>query len=260
MGKTYRFNSKKRVQGRNVKQKAFHGYEYEKQSINYEGYDWLKGTIDPDWAINRMKTRIACVVDNLVASGVILDSERDDYVQKYNLQIVKFAEKYDPDHIGKSGRKSSPLHYLRVIESIVTSALCKYAKSKRTCVEFYNPELDYDDDDEDQSSSSVIERTMSDGCRSARNLWFKMDLATFLEMLSPVERRVLNMRLKEKTQEKIAEAISRMTGKVRDRDHVRKVIMVHIQKKARACGFCPLCEMEKRKNLPIVTITTLKVY
>ena len=248
MSKTYRFNSKKRVQDRQFN-KTESSTEGEVYTPNYDGYDWVKGTIDVDWAMKRMAPRINYLLNNLARGGVILDSDIEDFRQKFNIQIIKAAGKYDPDHVGKSGRKSSPLHYLRVVERSITAAICSYAKLKTRTVPLATPQISDDDEEEDSSTAGVIERVASDGCFSMKKLFFRMDYFMFLKSLTPVERCVLLMLLNNCTQDAIAEEVSRFTKKNRDRDHVRKVILIHMQKKARRYDFIPWGPRNKTSHL-----------
>ena len=125
MGKTFRYDpeSKKR-KGKHRSNTA--GLE-EPASSFAEGWDWKKGCIDMDWAISRMATRVNCVVNDLIKDELICEGEREDYIAKYNAQLVKLARKYDPSRVGKNGRTSSPLHYLRIIEAGLTSNIRDYA-------------------------------------------------------------------------------------------------------------------------------------
>ena len=67
-------------------------------------------------------------------------------------------------------------------------------------------------------------------------------------MLDEEERICLWMRYDGFTQEEIAEEISARTKKAVDRDHVRKVVVPHLQVKARRCGFFPPSEIRGQKT------------
>jgi hypothetical protein len=75
-----------------------------------------------------------------------------------------------------------------------------------------------------------------------KELELRMDIETLKEMLDEEEEIFLEMRLEGYTQDEIAVEIGKKTGVSCDRDHVRKVVMLHVQVKARKCGFYPPSE------------------
>ncbi len=234
MGKTYRYDP------------------YASEDTAYKSDEWrcevgesLKPGrgIDPEWAMKRMSKRIACVVDELVREGTIREEEREEYVSIVAAHIVRFAREYDPDRVGKSGRKSSPLHYLRVVEMGLTCNIREYVKFRRENVRMMPIAASRKEAEDIGRSVWVGDPALSDGCRSVQALFLKMDTNTLYEMLTAEERRCLDMRLAGYTQEEIAEELGRLLDRPCDRDHVRKVVMLHIRRKARACGFFPPSEV-----------------
>lgn len=240
MGKTFRYDpeSKKR-KGKHRSNTA--GLE-EPASSFAEGWDWKKGCIDMDWAISRMATRVNCVVNDLIKDELICEGEREDYIAKYNAQLVKLARKYDPSRVGKNGRTSSPLHYLRIIEAGLTSNIRDYAIFRKKHFRNHTLVQTYDEAKETPGSVCVEDARMSDGCKNVKELELRMDIKVLEDMLNEEERICLAMRIEGYTQDEVAVEIGKCTGRPCDRDHVRKVVMIHLQFKARKCGFYPPSE------------------
>ena len=237
MGKTFRYDpeSKKR-KGKHRSNTA--GIE-EPASSFAEGWDWKKGCIDMDWAISRMATRVNCVVNDLIKDELICEGEREDYIAKYNWMLLKYSEKYDPNRVGKDGRTASPLHYLRIVESGITSNIRDYALYRKKHFRGRALVQTPDEAKETPGSICVEDVKLSDGCKSVKELELRMDIQTLKEMLDEEEEIFLEMRLEGYTQDEIAVEIGKKTGVSCDRDHVRKVVMLHVQVKARKCGFYP---------------------
>ena len=207
-----------------------------------EGWDWKNNCIDKEWVVERMATRVRCAVDDLIRDELICEGEREDYIAKYNWMLLKYSEKYDPNRVGKDGRTASPLHYLRIVESGITSNIRDYALYRKKY--FHGRALVQTPDEAKETPGSICveDVKLSDGCKSVKELELRMDIQTLKEMLDEEEEIFLEMRLEGYTQDEIAVEIGKKTGVSCDRDHVRKVVMVHVQVKARKCGFFPPSE------------------
>lgn len=240
MGKTYRFDphSGKRSNKHSHRGENFATLELE----SLEGLDWKGGGIDAEWAIEKMATRVSCVVDALVKEGLICEGEREDYKAKYNEQLIKFAGKYDPTRKGKTGKSASPLHYLRIVEAGLTSNIRDYARFRRDHIRVRPLVQTVEEAKEVPLAICVSDVKLADGCKSVKMLELRMDVRTLCDMLTGEEKICLALRIEGCTQEEVARAISERTGNVCDRDHVRKVVIPHIQRKARKCGFYPPSE------------------
>ena len=241
MGKTYRYNPEDAecVDEASPRQRS------PKREVRLDS-----AGIDPDWAVERMATRISCVVDQLIREGTLEEGERQEYIAVFNAQIVRFAAKYEPEWTDREGRRHacSPLHYLRVVEGGLVGNIRDYAAFRRR---FMRPLSIVKAKEEAEGSAVAIhddDKRLGDRCRSVRSLELRLDVETLEGMLDEEERICLWMRYDGFTQEEIAEEISARTKKAVDRDHVRKVVVPHLQVKARRCGFFPPSEIRGQKT------------
>lgn len=243
MGKTYRYDP----YAENDRERKDRRIEVRPAPVEpqLEGWDWTRSMIDIDWAVSKMQNRVSVVIEGLIQEGLICEGEREEYTSKYNEQFVKFAGKYDPTRTGKDGRTASPLHYLRIVESGLTSNIRDYAKYRRRNARMCPLVDTYDEAQELSGAICSNDARFSDECSCVEELVLRMDMHTLFEMLDPNERLCLLMRIEGYTQDEIAEKIAECTGEPCDRDHVRKVVQPHIRAKARACGFRPPSEVRK---------------
>ena len=241
MGKTYRYNpdDEECVAEQSTRERK------PKRDIRLDS-----AGIDPDWAVERMATRISCVVDQLIREGTLEEGERQEYIAVFNAQIVRFAAKYEPEWTDREGRRHacSPLHYLRIVEGGLVGNIRDYAAFRRRSM---RPLCIVKTKEESEGSASAIhegDRRLGDRCRTVRSLELRLDVETLEAMLDDEERICLWMRYDGFTQEEVAEEISARMKKSVDRDHVRKVVVPHLQVKARKCGFLPASEMRWQKT------------
>ena len=180
-----------------------------------------------EWALKRMSRRMNSAVESLVSSGLIDAGEREDYLSILKCHLAKVVPQYSAERTGKDGRTSSAVHFLwRSIDTCMTTArryLMRKCRRRDLLVRFAS-----DDGEEAQP---------------VRDVDLRMDLETLYAMLRPDERLCLAMRLEGYTDMEIAERLADGS----DRFHVQKVLMKHIQEKARECGFFPASESRGRK-------------
>ena len=221
MGKTYRYDPEDECIAAEAPSKAAKRKKGREIRLDAAG-------IDPGWAVERMATRISCVVEQLIREGTLDEGERQEYIAVFNAQIVRFAAKYEPEWTDRDGRRHacSPLHYLRIVESGLVGNIRDYVafrKRQRRPLGIVTTK------EESETCAGTIhggDRRLSDGCRSVR---------------------LLELRFDGCTQEEIAAEISARMKITVDRDHVRKVVVLHLQEKARRCGFFPPSEMRGQK-------------
>lgn len=203
--------------------------------------------LTPEQAVRRMKRRVRHVVEMLVCEDAIARSEREDYASIINAHICRVLPFYDPDREAEDGGKSSLVHYLHVAVDYAASNIRKMSrrlKRRGIACPIASP------DDEGRvapGSVSTEDACLSDGCRSVRDLWFRMDAGTLFEMMVREERLCVKMRLDGYSNTEVAEEISRRFGTAVDRLHVERTLLKHIQDKARKCGFFPPSELRGEK-------------
>lgn len=196
-----------------------------------------------EWALKRMSRRMNSAVESLVSSGLIDAGEREDYLSILKCHLAKVVPQYSAERTGKDGRTSSAVHFLwRSIDTCMTTArryLMRKCRRRDLLVRFAS-----DDGEEAQPGVELVPSDICDGrCRSVRDVDLRMDLETLYAMLRPDERLCLAMRLEGYTDMEIAERLADGS----DRFHVQKVLMKHVQEKARECGFFPASESRGRK-------------
>ena len=240
MSKTYRFD----LDSKAHKDKRKHRKSSKKDRANTfpEGWDYVNGCIDPLWAINRMEKRINFVVSGLIEEGLILESEREDYISRYNEQLIRLSGNYDPSFVGPNGKPASPLHYLRIIEGGLTGNIREYALYRKKYARVLSIASTQEEAETVPGMISPNKRPFSDECRTVKQLELRMDVDTLFAMLDVPEGICLSMRIEGFSQEDVALEISRRTGKPCDRDDIRKSILLRLQAKARKCGFYPPSE------------------
>lgn len=204
--------------------------------------------MDISWAVERMKEHISFVVDALVKRQLIDDGEREEYTALFTATVCEAWPEYDPERKGaKSGKTASPVHFLTMKVDSKLANVMDYLAYRRWSLTFCQIADAQDDEECGGPSISSNDRCLSDECRGVEQLVFKMDVATLVSMLTEEERMTLAMRLAGYTDIEIAEALSLTFHRKTDRHRVQKVHAVHIQKKARLCGFIPPSEARGRE-------------
>lgn len=207
-----------------------------------EGWDWKNNRIDKEWIVTRLEKRVKCVVESLICDNLICEWEREDYIERYNWMLIKQSLKYDPTRVGYEGKTSSPLHFMRIVDSGVALNIRDYALYRKKHFRRYTLAQTVREAKETPEAICVEESRISDYCRSIKELEFRMDVLTLEKELNEEGKIFLQMRLHEQSHEKIAESIAIQTRTRCDRDHVRKVVAPYVQAIARKLGFSPLSE------------------
>ena len=197
------------------------------------------------WAVERMKKRVSRVVDGLVADGAIAANEREDFTSIINAHICRVLPCYDPDLVSEDGEKCSLVHYLRVAVDYVACNIRKMSQRHKRKGVACPIAAEGEEADGSAGRVAVDDVRLSDGCRSIRDLVFRMDVRTLFEMLLPEERLCVKMRLDGYSNTEIADEISRRFKVTIDRLHVERTLLKHIQGKARKCGFFPPSEARR---------------
>lgn len=204
--------------------------------------------MDISWAVERMKEHIAYIVGKLVDNHLIEEGEREEYAAVFTAVVCESWPEYDPERRGeKSGRTASPVHFLTMKVDSKLANVMDYLAYRRWSLRFYSLTDDRDAAREDEGSVWSGDRCLSDECRGVRQLEFRMDVLTLVSMLTAEERMTLAMRIAGYTDIEIAEALSLTFRRRTDRHRVQKVHAVHMQEKARRCGFFPPSEARGRE-------------
>lgn len=203
---------------------------------------------DLAWAVERMQEHISYIVESLVYRRLIGEGEREEYTSLFTTVVCEAWPEYDPERRGeKSGRTASPVHFLTMKVDSKLANVMDYLAYRRWSLRFYSLTDDQDAAREDEGSVWSGDRCLSDECRGVRQLEFRMDVLTLVSMLTAEERMTLAMRLAGYTDIEIAEALSLTFRRRTDRHRVQKVHAVHMQEKARRCGFFPPSEARGRE-------------
>ena len=230
MGKTYRRNAEN---GFKLYCKGYSPVDYNRRTKQPEA-------ITEEWAIKRMKKHIKFVIDQMVHDKVIVEQERAECESKIQYYLLKAVPKYDPNHRSKHNAKTtSAIHYFTIVVDGIAANIREYWNFRRQYVHEVPITAEEPEVAEAKGMVSDEGEVMSDRYRSVKDLWFKMDLETLLNMLTPDEAVCLRMRILGYTDVEIGEHLGK------DRHHVQKVLVKHIQAKARLCGFIPPSEMRQ---------------
>ena len=201
-----------------------------------------------EWAMDVMAPYVAKELNGLAERNIIAPHEVEDYTQILNIHICRMLPLYDEEHVGENGKTANVERYLTVAVNSAVTDIVRLATSKKSCLPMVPmPELRDDEDHEGETKCSD-NHWVSDGCRSIRDLWFRMDLAVLSEMLTPEERLATNLRIQGYTFPEVAEEVSRILGVEVDRFHIMNVTMERVKKAARKCGFIPLSETQEKKS------------
>ena len=201
-----------------------------------------------EWAIEIMAPYVAKELNGLAARKIIAPHEVEDYTQILNVHICRMLPLYDEDRAGENGKKATVKRYLTVAVNSAVADIVRLTMSKKSCLPMVPmPELKDDGDREGEGKCSD-NHWVSDGCRSVRDLWFRMDLAVLSSMLTPEERIATNLRVRGYTYPEVAKEVSRILGINVDRFHVMNVTMERVKKAARKCGFVPPSEAREKNS------------
>jgi len=184
-----------------------------------------------DWAMEQLKPRIECWLSQMEVAGMIRACDTDEYRSIFEHHLRKAISFYDPDKRNEDGRTASAMNYLRntventannIIESV--TRLCRKGKTvsivNMPCAEA-----------KERGAVSEEDRTFSDGCKSVKEMWLKMDVDTFLNTLTEEERKVFVLQYVGYTLEETADEI------YLSRRVISRRILPSIRRKARLCGF-----------------------
>jgi len=210
-------------------------------SRNYKRRVAQPAVITPEWAEKMMAPHLQYALQVLVEQGVISSSEVVDYTAVVNRRVRNAAEQYDAEKRNASGKTASAMNYLMsTVENTVANIVKSLNRLRRNAVEVPISSLPPDEAAE-LGFVSKDDHAFSDECKSVKELILKMDLDTFVRMLTREQYIVFKMRLAGCSNEECGDAL------FCSRFRVAKQILPRIRKKARLCGFVPRSEVEGRK-------------
>lgn len=244
MGKTYRYNPDGGPDGFDWGEaKSAASAEVRKRSGRRKHRDPVMqpdGSMDLSWAVERMQEHVSFVVESLVKYQLIEEGERDEYTAVFNAVVCDAGLKYDPERRGKeSGKTASPVHFMTMMVDSKLANVMDYLAYRRWTLKF---QVITDDRDTAKNSDAFVwsgDKKLGDGRKWMKLIEFRLDVETLFKMLTREERMTLAMRLEGYTDIEIAEALQLSFHRPCDRHRVQKVHVVHIQEKARKCGFYP---------------------
>ena len=243
MGKTYRYDSDCGEKTGKTKKRTFRKRWCDYDELEKFAVPAKDGCMPFDCAVDDLYKHIEHKIDLLEESGVVRPSERE-YFHDFIVNHLKPKYMgYDPAHLNANGEFCSLRHYLKIsTESIVTNIVASRARPGKNATLV---PISYENSEKAKEDGAVSAEDLSDGCRSVKELEFKMDVQTLRSMLSREERKVLDMRIEGYSNEEIGSSFQR------DRHWVEKTVLPKIQDAARRCGFVPQSEvriMERGKK------------
>ena len=191
--------------------------------------------ITEEWAVKRMREHINFELEKLIEREIISVGDKDFFKSKIEDYVRSSVPKYDAKHRSREGKTSTAVHYFTRVVDWIIGNIVRYQNQKKRDAAVV-PLTDAPTE-EAQKRGEISTETLSDGCRSVRELEFKMDIATMHRMLTPKEGEVLDYRLDGYTFDEIAEKLGCVKSTV-----IRRY-MPHIQDVARRCGFIPQSEI-----------------
>ena len=179
--------------------------------------------ITPEWAVGTMSDHVDYLLFQMVEDGEAKLEDTGDYRSIINRRICLSLRSYDPN-------VASIRNYLtNVIGREMLHIYRMMAMYRRYCrIVQLRPIVPLSDDKE-----GIPENSLSDGCRSIRQLELRMDVDVLGRMLWPLERKVLLMRIEGLTLDEIVAELGITM-------YAARQIVANIQKKAIECGFEPL--------------------
>ena len=253
MGKTYRYNPDEEPErgGNDASAEVRRKRKGGKRRGSQPQQEQPPEIVDLSWAVERMQEHVSFVVDSLVKKQLIVEDEREEYLAIFTAKVCQAGTDYDPNRKGaKSGKTSSPLHYMTMRVDAKLSNTMDYLAYRRWALKFLSITDDEDEAEGDEGAFVCSNgKCLSDECRGVRQLVFRMDVVTLISMLTEEERMTLAMRYEGYTDIEIAEALTLAFHRATDRHRVQKVHAVHIQEKARKCGFFPPSEARGREKI-----------
>ena len=191
--------------------------------------------ITEEWAIKCVAKHISCELDRIIANGVMLPSEKDHFTSFIEDYVRKSVPKYNPVHRNREGKTSSAAHYFTSCADNIVCNIVRYLMQDKRRANLVSISNDSIEEAHDAGCVSVEE--LSDGCRSIKELEFKMDVATLRMMLNDEERSFFDYKLEGYTCDEIAEKL-----KI-SHNRVYRTILPRVQKISRLCGFIPQSEI-----------------
>lgn len=197
--------------------------------------------LDAAWAAEAMKERISWLGKRLAAEGAVAEEWREDAECAMRLAVLRAAGRYDPDAARAAGKAAaSPLHWLHVAADREARHIMLRGWYRKRRARFTPLELDADGCVKAEGARGggagtrgENARAASDGCRSMKALFFRLDRATLRAMLARGERRLLDLRLGGATFDEAAAALGVTRATLRRR------FLAPLAAKAAACGFSP---------------------
>ena len=211
-----------------------------RQSVDYTRRSEQPKVITPEWAVDRMADHVNFELEKLISEDHIAAGEKWDFQEKINDRIRAAVPEYTSAVSQKTGRSSSAAHFFTVVVDHAVADIRKASKRLKARATFV-PIVPYCKPEDEKAGKSISEESLSDECRSVKELEFRMDVNTLTSMMDELEREIFQLRLQEYTQEEIAAKLMISRFKIMR-------IMKSIRAKARKCGFIPRSEVEGRRR------------
>lgn len=169
--------------------------------------------------------------EKLIADGVIPFSEKEDAESVMRVAVIKAYPRYDADRLNEDGKPCGILHYLTVAVDNAVSKMRRF--HARLCRSGENVPIALMDPDASSRCGNPSCASLCDGCRSIRELEFRMDVETLRGMLTRPELEAFDLMLGGCSHVKIAESFGISES------WFRRSILSEVRRKAEKCGFSP---------------------
>ena len=184
-----------------------------------------------EWAIARLAEHVNHELEDMIARGMIVPADKDFYANMLYRRICTGVDAYDAERTNEMGLTSTACHYLTVVVDNRIATLREhlrrlYAREGLVRISSLPP-------GEAEEFGYVSADSLSDGCRSVRDLEWRMDIRSLLGMLTKPEAIAFQVLMDGGSQAEAEEAVGITGGTFRRR------IMASLRAKCRTCGFVP---------------------
>lgn len=155
MGKTYRYNPDEEPErgGSDASAEVRRKRKGGKRRGSQPQQEQPPEIVDLSWAVERMQEHVSFVVDSLVKKQLIVEDEREEYLAIFTAEVCQAGTDYDPNRKGaKSGKTSSPLHYMTMRVDAKLSNTMDYLAYRRWALKFLSITDDEDEAEGDEGA------------------------------------------------------------------------------------------------------------
>ena len=228
MGKTYR-----KVKGEKGKVKK--DWRSNRRASSHPSSPIPHPSYTPEQAIDIVRKHVDMALEHLISANRILLDDKEDLQWQIYADVVAKMDEYDPMHVSKATGKYATFEtYLKRMADYSLGHLMQDREDRAKSVQAEVPIADLPPAEaRAYGYLSTEDAQFSSTCRSLRDMIFRMDLNTFIGMLTPRELLVLRLRLAGYSFRDMEPLVGIAHQNISD------WTMDSIQHKADECGFEP---------------------